>query len=881
MNAQQPLSPMTFAGQSRTPPCMHTLRHTRSFVTLSVLLIFTIALTGCVTTKKGEYLGSQDLGRKTEKENSFVLSLDYSRDGLIDLVVEQEQTYKIQYTKKYREVRDRKVAPWVLMTLGGLGTTINGAVIAPGCFGPEAENEPDVPCESEEEKAAVNRALPWLIGGGTAILTGLIGWAASADSAGTATDDVVLDGTYSRTEDAPSISAAGQTLSIRLNNRTKEYTTDSSGRITIDPARDFGLQSVDRARPLVANAVMPKFDFATSVTLDPAQWMQPKFRFTKAGYYVRARPYQGSNIVGQTTSDDVATEVKITHREGSWVKFQRPGNSDAWVNVGAGEIFWASPTYLDPNRLPRLVATVDFSEQSGNRQLDADETAQAILRVQNEGQGTAYRVRARVRPSNMSNLSYNDLVDFGTIPAGESKTQRVQIEADLNVPTKVTNLTFDFREANGFEPSPINLEFKTREFHPPQLTVSEVGIQDASMNGEIEPGELVNVTARIKNQGDGVARSVRARIVLGSDVFEGPSFEANHQIGILSPGETSDITFEMYTNQRADDVQVQLNLTESYGKFGVSGFDLDLPFNRPIGAISERVTPMSPETVSGSSPSSLTPPIWKNLPRAETQNPDAVGIVIGVKDYESSAVPDVEYAQRDATIMRRYLTEVMGYSEENILPRVQDSDMTLGPMKTLIRSRLGDYLRSGSDVFVFFSGHGAPSTGEDRAAYLVPSDADPNYVSDDNAYRLETFYEDLIRAMDENDAGSLTVVLDACFTGQSGGGEMMIRQASPLTLTVESPISVRDATTVFAASENDQVANWYPDMQHGMFTYFFLKGLKGDGDLDGDGKVTVAEMKKYLTDPDDGVPHHSQRIHSRRQTPDVQTTEEDRVLVEY
>ncbi|MCS3679282.1 hypothetical protein GGP72_003231 [Salinibacter ruber] len=46
-----------------------------------------------------------------------------------------------------------------------------------------------------------------------------------------------------------------------------------------------------------------------------------------------------------------------------------------------------------------------------------------------------------------------------------------------------------------------------------------------------------------------------------------------------------------------------------------------------------------------------------------------------------------------------------------------------------------------------------------------------------------------------------------------------------------------------------------------MFTYFFLKGLKGEANLNGDQAVTVKEMKQYLTSESSGVPYWSKRVH--------------------
>jgi uncharacterized caspase-like protein len=54
--------------------------------------------------------------------------------------------------------------------------------------------------------------------------------------------------------------------------------------------------------------------------------------------------------------------------------------------------------------------------------------------------------------------------------------------------------------------------------------------------------------------------------------------------------------------------------------------------------------------------------------------------------------------------------------------------------------------------------------------------------------------------------------------------------------------------TVITASAPDQISSSSPDLKHGIFSYYLMKGMEGDADLNKDGKTTVAEMQEYLTD---------------------------------
>lgn len=289
------------------------------------------------------------------------------------------------------------------------------------------------------------------------------------------------------------------------------------------------------------------------------------------------------------------------------------------------------------------------------------------------------------------------------------------------------------------------------------------------------------------------------------------------------------------------------------------------------------VPPEENNTVSGPTPIVPSSDVDFNIPKTPMHNPEAIAVVIGISDYLDTDVPRVEHARQDAAMIRQYLINVLGYDEKNILPRDPDQLITAANFKTIIRQQLPGFLkRDVSDVFVYYSGHGAPSTATQKA-FFVPADCNPNFVNDDNGYQLDVFYDDLSRLP----CRSLIVVIDACFGGLSGGGGMLVKNASPIFVNVEHPLLGKDNAIIFTASKMDQVSNWYPEKKHGLFTYFFLKGLQGAADLDGDGIVTVGEMERYLLDENSTVPYFSRREFQRPQTPQVIGKGKDRVLVKY
>ena len=67
-----------------------------------------------------------------------------------------------------------------------------------------------------------------------------------------------------------------------------------------------------------------------------------------------------------------------------------------------------------------------------------------------------------------------------------------------------------------------------------------------------------------------------------------------------------------------------------------------------------------------------------------------------------------------------------------------------------------------------------------------------------------------------------------------------------------------------------------PEADHGLFSYFLMKGLEGDADTNNDKKITNGELHNYVRS---NVARQAVRL-GREQTPQLQG-DENRVLVEF
>lgn len=254
-------------------------------------------------------------------------------------------------------------------------------------------------------------------------------------------------------------------------------------------------------------------------------------------------------------------------------------------------------------------------------------------------------------------------------------------------------------------------------------------------------------------------------------------------------------------------------------------------------------------------------------PKTAFNRPDAIAIVIGNKTYQNKIIPPVKYALQDSSMVKRYLIETLGFSENNVI-LVKDAtnlDLTkyfgnAGDHKGILYNRVR---KDKSDVFIYYSGHGAPDTNT-KKAYLIPSDADPAIIKL-TGYSLDTLYENLAKLSKEKSPKSITIVMDACFSGAYNDG-MLIENASPIYIEASAPALTMKNSVIIASAKGNQISSWYPEKNHSLFTYFFLKGIKSA--VEEKRSLTARDMETMLTGSD-GVGDSAWRMYNREQEPQV------------
>ncbi len=241
-----------------------------------------------------------------------------------------------------------------------------------------------------------------------------------------------------------------------------------------------------------------------------------------------------------------------------------------------------------------------------------------------------------------------------------------------------------------------------------------------------------------------------------------------------------------------------------------------------------------------------------NIPTSNIKNNNTIVLIIANENYHS--MPQVPYAINDGNIFKEYCLKTLGIPEENIL---YQSNATLNGIRQKIdllqkKAQARANARKETHIIVYYTGHGVPDMNT-RGAYLMPTDGYEENIS--TGYKLDDLYQQLGKLP----AKSITVFLDACFSGVNRNDEALA-QNKGARLVAKSGMPVGNMV-VFAASQGNQTAFVNDKEQHGLFTYYLLKKLQ-----ESKGDVTLDDLANYLTSE---VNLKSLDLHEKEQIPSI------------
>lgn len=486
---------------------------------------------------------------------------------------------------------------------------------------------------------------------------------------------------------------------------------------------------------------------------------------------------------------------------------------------------------VKPAILELVAGSVEFVEPSGNNAIDANEECKIRLSVKNTGIGDGYNCTAKIVAEGTTNGVKCSDKKLSVIKVGSTMMVELPIEASMNTIDGKVNFKISVDEPMGFGTDVVELAVDTRKFVSPMLKVVDYTVTGAS-GSVLAKKTPFDLQLLLQNVEQGVAENVDVNVSFPQGVYVLGGSE-KQKFAQMAAGETKSLEYSLIVPQTyaSTEIPVNISIKERHGKYAENRV-VRLQLNQTL-ASSKIVIDSKAEELKDIQIASLTSEVDKNIPVTNIQNKNTFAVIIANEKYRN--VADVPFAINDGNIFRDYCVKTLGIPNDQIHYRINATGNDIYSEVKWLRNIFNTDKYKNAQIIFYYTGHGVPDVMSSNTAYLLPIDGIATDVS--TGYKLDELYA----ALGGLSARSVTVFLDACFSGttRKDGKEMLV-EAKGVAIKAKEGVP-QGNMVVFSAAQGNETA--YPNYEehHGMFTYFLLKKLQ-----ETKGDVTLYELGEYI-----------------------------------
>lgn len=538
----------------------------------------------------------------------------------------------------------------------------------------------------------------------------------------------------------------------------------------------------------------------------------------------------------------------------------RSSYPDAWILENANKsggsnsertssaVSQTIPKTTQPPILDIVSNSMTFTDKSGANAIGANGSYAISFKLHNSGKGsgTGCKVKVQAKGSTQG-IQFSDIT-LPRIEQGSTVQVDVPVRSNRNTANGQVEFSIQIDEPNGFGTDPHYISVNTRAFVAPHIKVADYSVTSES-GTQLRKKLPFDLQLLLQNVQTGMAENVSVDLETPNNVLviEG---QKQQSLGVLNGGETKSLVYSLIVNNNYTNsvIPIKVHLKEKYGQYAEDR-TINLTLDQAMASTKIAVEARQEQPKGEVTIARLGSDVDKDLPQTSAQQQKTFVVIIANEHYKT--VEGVPFANSDGRMFEAYCQQTLGIPGQNIRTV---TDATLNDMKFQI-----DWLRQVMQTFngearaiVYYAGHGVPDE-QSHNAFLLPIDG---YVGNtSSAYSLEEFY----KTLSSLPARSVTVFLDACFSGTRRDGKML---ASARGVAIKAKTSTpQGSMVVFSAAQGDETAYPYQDQQHGMFTYYLLKKLK-----ESKGEATLGDLSSYVTQE---VKRQSIIQNSKMQTPTV------------
>jgi Caspase domain/MORN repeat len=212
-------------------------------------------------------------------------------------------------------------------------------------------------------------------------------------------------------------------------------------------------------------------------------------------------------------------------------------------------------------------------------------------------------------------------------------------------------------------------------------------------------------------------------------------------------------------------------------------------------------------------------------------------LAIGIADYDNPTIPRLKYPDNDAWSMYSFWKSPMGGAlDDDHLDILVDDAATKANIEFSMK-KMFKQAKTNDVVCFFFSGHGLKGS-------FLPNDYDGD--------RIRLYHNDINKMLNDCPAKYKLVIADACHSGSYIASKSP-QKPSAEAIEIEQNQYYDDltkahpGTAYMLSSLAEEESLEVSSLKNSVFTYFVIRGLKGEANANGDEKVTVKELFDFVS----------------------------------
>ena len=518
------------------------------------------------------------------------------------------------------------------------------------------------------------------------------------------------------------------------------------------------------------------------------------------------------------------------------------------------------------------VSKFSINDISGNNIIDARESGSLVFAILNDGQSPAHNVKATVipkKPDLFLLIGKPFVVD--TLDAGRIKYFEIQIKGMLQLESGVHDFELEVTSKENISLKlPYTFKVETKCMIPPKMIIADFAVSNEFGTQYIPKNEIVDLTIRIQNVGEGETESVTL-IIKENRTFTTPDFNGSITLPMFRSGDYMDVEIPIKSNQ--DNFSIQVEIIDYLGKKEEKRIDLETmrnyrtPMQLTIQDIGVDEIIYYPDELGEVD-------VDRRVPVGR-KNPNGLAVILGSQYYDDKRYEELEYVDRDKQVMRKYFSQAFGLSDFQILPSkpwqmdggpTSDEyriifDYDQGDLKKRVLSAVKYSDMDDIDIFVYFRGYGEWVDGR---PLIIPKDA--QYDRHITKYPFEELIINISRLSVLNSINTITLFLDITYLNPEKSSGLLW----------DFP-KLPEKISILSSASNGETSQIFKDKKHSFFTYSLLKGLSGNAD-DGDDIISLGELTDYIYK---SIPENLRKQPgSLRQNPKFNGTDLKRIILD-